>query len=45
MRASRSKKKRGGKSVVVKGHTRSPRGPNGGKHAVHVKRYRRRPPH
>lgn len=44
-RASK-RKSRGapGGKVRVKGHTRSPRGPNAGKHPVFVKGYRRRLP-
>jgi hypothetical protein len=34
----------GGKKVKVKGHTRSPRGPNTGKKSVRVKGYARKRP-
>lgn len=40
----RRKKGIPGTAVRVKGHTRSPRGPNAGKKAVYVQGYRRREP-
>lgn len=43
-RSKRSSSRHGAKNVRVKGHTRSPRGNNAGKKAVHVKGYRRRGP-
>lgn len=39
-----TKKGASGGKVRVKGHTRSPRGPDAGKKAVYVKGYRRRVP-
>ena len=44
--AAKKARKRGqpGTAVKIKGHTRSPRGPNQGKKAVRVKPHRRRKP-
>lgn len=41
---SRKARGSGGGKVRVKGHTRSPRGPDKGKKSVYVKGYRRRVP-
>jgi hypothetical protein len=40
-RKKRKRKKGAGTGVKVKGHTRSPRGPNGGKRKVRVDGYAR----
>lgn len=42
--ARKKTKKQSGKVVYVKGHTRSPRGPNKGKKQVRVPGYTRRKP-
>ena len=44
MARKKKTKKQSGKVVYVKGHTRSPRGPNKGKPQVRVPGYKRRKP-
>lgn len=43
-RKPRKRAKSAGSAVAVKSHTRSPRGPNGGKRKVRVSGYRRGKP-
>lgn len=42
--ARKKTKKKSNRTVTVKGHTRSPRGPNKGKKPVRVPGYKRRKP-
>ena len=42
--ARKRTKKKSNRTVIVKGHTRTPRGKNAGKKAVHVPGYKRRKP-
>lgn len=44
-RGKPSKKSHGNKTVKVKSHTRTPRGPNQGKRPVRVHGYKRQRPH